>query len=141
MLSNIVDPDQTPHDVASDLGLHCLPMTDPITGFHVLMDYFCYGNKVCSPFGPFEKKRQNEKVTELLPLKVYHFNLRCMDTFFRGFSQTKKYLPLLYGSILKEKHGSVEEQMHSLKFHETLYFSTENTYFLPSVLFMLSALS
>ena len=22
-----VDPDQTPHDVASDLGLHCLPMT------------------------------------------------------------------------------------------------------------------
>ena len=24
---NNVDPDQTPHDVASDLGLHCLPMT------------------------------------------------------------------------------------------------------------------
>ena len=22
-----VDPDQTPHDVASGLGLHCLPMT------------------------------------------------------------------------------------------------------------------
>ena len=22
-----MDPDQTPHDVASDLGLHCLPMT------------------------------------------------------------------------------------------------------------------
>ena len=26
MLANNVDPDQTPHDVASDLGLHCLPM-------------------------------------------------------------------------------------------------------------------
>ena len=25
--SKNVDPDQTPHDVASDLGLHCLPMT------------------------------------------------------------------------------------------------------------------
>ena len=27
MLANSVGPDQTPHDVASDLGLHCLPMT------------------------------------------------------------------------------------------------------------------
>ena len=27
LLSNNVDPDQTPHNVASDLGLHCLPMT------------------------------------------------------------------------------------------------------------------
>ena len=27
MLANTVDPDQTPHDVASDLGLHCLSMT------------------------------------------------------------------------------------------------------------------
>ena len=26
LLANNVDPDQTPH-VASDLGLHCLPMT------------------------------------------------------------------------------------------------------------------
>ena len=25
LLANIVDPDQTPHYVASDLGLHCLP--------------------------------------------------------------------------------------------------------------------
>ena len=24
---NSVDPDQMPHDVASDLGLHCLPIT------------------------------------------------------------------------------------------------------------------
>ena len=27
MLANTVDPDQTPHNVASDLGLHCLPVT------------------------------------------------------------------------------------------------------------------
>ena len=24
-LTNTVDPDQMPHDVASDMGLHCLP--------------------------------------------------------------------------------------------------------------------
>ena len=27
LLANNVDPDQKPHNVASDLGLHCLPMT------------------------------------------------------------------------------------------------------------------
>ena len=27
LLANNVEPDQTPHYVASDLGLHCLPMT------------------------------------------------------------------------------------------------------------------
>ena len=27
MLAGTVDPDQLPHHVASDLGLHCLPMT------------------------------------------------------------------------------------------------------------------
>ena len=27
LFANSVDPDQTPHYVASDLGLHCLPMT------------------------------------------------------------------------------------------------------------------
>ena len=27
MLANNVDSDQMPHYVASDLGLHCLPMT------------------------------------------------------------------------------------------------------------------
>ena len=27
--TNIVDPDQTPHSVVSDLGLHCLHMTCP----------------------------------------------------------------------------------------------------------------
>ena len=27
MLANNVDPDQAPHNVAPDLGLHCLPVT------------------------------------------------------------------------------------------------------------------
>ena len=27
LLANTVDPDQMPHYEASDLGLHCLPMT------------------------------------------------------------------------------------------------------------------
>ena len=27
MVANNVDPDQMPHYVASDLGLHCLPMS------------------------------------------------------------------------------------------------------------------
>ena len=27
MLANNADPDQTPHDVTSDLDLHCLPTT------------------------------------------------------------------------------------------------------------------
>ena len=27
LLANTVDPDLTPHYVASELGLHCLPMT------------------------------------------------------------------------------------------------------------------
>ena len=36
-VANTVDPEQTPHFVASDLGLHCLPMT-LFTGFQVRMD-------------------------------------------------------------------------------------------------------
>ena len=36
MLTNNVDPDQTPHYVASDLGLHCFAC-DPFTGFQVRM--------------------------------------------------------------------------------------------------------
>ena len=27
LIANNVDPDQTPHNVASDLGLHCSPIT------------------------------------------------------------------------------------------------------------------
>ena len=32
MLANNVVPDRTPHNVASDLGLHCL-LYDPFTSF------------------------------------------------------------------------------------------------------------
>ena len=35
LLANNVDPDQTPHKVAFDLGLQCLPMT--LYGFQVRM--------------------------------------------------------------------------------------------------------
>ena len=35
MLANNVDPDKTPHNVASDLGLHCFPIT--FTSFQVRM--------------------------------------------------------------------------------------------------------
>ena len=35
LLANNVDPNQMPHYVASDLGLHCLP--DPFMGFPVSM--------------------------------------------------------------------------------------------------------
>ena len=37
LLTNNVDPDQTPHNVASDLGQHCLPMIFLrfFTGFQV----------------------------------------------------------------------------------------------------------
>ena len=38
LLANRVDPDQTPHYVASDLGLHCLCMT-LFTGFQVRMGF------------------------------------------------------------------------------------------------------
>ena len=36
LLANSVDSDQMPHYVASDLGLHCLPMT-LLRGFQVRM--------------------------------------------------------------------------------------------------------
>ena len=36
LLANNEDPDQTPHDVASDPGLHCLRMAyNPFTGLQV----------------------------------------------------------------------------------------------------------
>ena len=37
MLANTVAPDPMPHYVASDLGLHCLPM-DPFIGFPIRID-------------------------------------------------------------------------------------------------------
>ena len=46
LLANNVDPDQTPHDVASDLGLHCLSVnlfTDWLMGgVYDLLSHFLY---------------------------------------------------------------------------------------------------
>ena len=44
MLANSGDPDQTPHSVASDLSLHCLPMSHKNDARHILvkMQLFCY---------------------------------------------------------------------------------------------------
>ena len=44
MQANSGDPDQTPHSVASDLGLHCLPMSHKKDARHiwVKMQLFCY---------------------------------------------------------------------------------------------------
>ena len=44
MQANSGDPDQTPHSVASDLGLHCLPMSHKKDTRHiwVKMYLFCY---------------------------------------------------------------------------------------------------
>ena len=35
MQANSGDPDQTPHSVASDLGLHCLPMSHKKDARHI----------------------------------------------------------------------------------------------------------
>ena len=35
--ANSADPDQTPHSVASDLGLHCLPMSPLWDAIHKLV--------------------------------------------------------------------------------------------------------
>ena len=37
MQANSGDPDQTPHSVASDLGLHCLPMSHKKDARHMLV--------------------------------------------------------------------------------------------------------
>ena len=44
MQANSGDPDQTPHSVASDLGLHCLPMSYKKHARHIWlkMQLFCY---------------------------------------------------------------------------------------------------
>ena len=48
MQANSGDPDQTPHSLASDLGLHCLPMSHKKDARHiwVKMQLFCYRIRV-----------------------------------------------------------------------------------------------
>ena len=44
MQANSKYPDQTPHSVASDLGLHCLPISHKMDARHmwVKKELFCY---------------------------------------------------------------------------------------------------
>ena len=49
MQANSRDPDQTPHSVMSDLGLHCLPISHIKDARHiwVKMQLFCLSHKSC----------------------------------------------------------------------------------------------
>ena len=53
MQANSGDPDQTPLSVASDRGLHYLPMSHKNDARHlwVKMQLFCLSHKSCSNFG------------------------------------------------------------------------------------------
>ena len=53
MQPNSGDPDQTPHSVASDLGLHYLPMSHKKGARHiwVKMQLFCLSHKSCRNLG------------------------------------------------------------------------------------------
>ena len=63
LLANNVEPDQTPHNVASDLGLHCLPTTlswsstyervynHSETLYRCIFFFFVQFSKRCSPGG------------------------------------------------------------------------------------------
>ena len=48
MQANSGDPDQTPHSVASDRGLHYLPMSHKKDTRHiwVIMQLFCLSHKI-----------------------------------------------------------------------------------------------
>ena len=53
MQANSGDPDQTPHSVASDLGLRHLPMSHIKDARHiwVKMHFFCLSHKSCRNLG------------------------------------------------------------------------------------------
>ena len=65
LLANNADPDQMPHYVASDLSLHCLPMT-------LLQVSREEWNKSWNPL----KREVKTKMAELLPLKMFHTSYR-----------------------------------------------------------------
>ena len=57
--ANSGDPDQTPHNAASDLGLHCLPMSFLWDDRHNdLRGAFCF--VFFLELDPFSKGRQNQ---------------------------------------------------------------------------------
>ena len=53
MQANSGDPDQTPQSVASDLGLHYLPMSNKKDARHIWirMQLFCLSHKSCRNLG------------------------------------------------------------------------------------------
>ena len=53
MQANSGDPDQTPHSVASDLGLRYLPMSHIKDARHMWVKnaIFCLSHKSCRSFG------------------------------------------------------------------------------------------
>ena len=53
MQANSGDPDRTPHSVASDQGLHCLPMSHKKDARHiwVKMQLFCMRARKFQKFG------------------------------------------------------------------------------------------
>ena len=56
LFSNSVDPDQTPHSVAPDLGLHCLPITHWLLWVKYIYSFFQDGVMVLSATHRFRKK-------------------------------------------------------------------------------------
>ena len=69
MQANSEDPDQTPHSVASDLGLHYLPMSHKKDARHiwVKVQLLCLSHKSCRNLG--STLTQNENFTQYS--KVY----------------------------------------------------------------------
>ena len=66
LFANSEDPDQTPRSAASDLGLHCLPIT--LLGFSRLQwvngsDSFILDMEICFRHGDFEPLRVNNSTT------------------------------------------------------------------------------
>ena len=55
MQANSGDPDQTPHSVASDLGLHYLPMSHKKDARHIWvkmqLHVYCLSHKSCRNLG------------------------------------------------------------------------------------------
>ena len=79
LFANSRDPDQTPHSAASDLGLHCLPITLLRVSrlqwvqFHVTIIVFV---KLCHSLGKFSRQQLND-IFLIFPLKIV-FDILCI---------------------------------------------------------------
>ena len=72
-----------PHYVASDLGLHCLPMTFyGFPGKNGLKEkLLSQKQNISFTSGPSMRRNTKINVVELLPLKVYPFTLMIIQQF------------------------------------------------------------